>query len=74
MSNATKVEFMSILKKETNNPTEIIDKIRLLTIYVLCTSDISELRSLCELLKTLHPNDFDESFINSMIKKRKDFS
>jgi hypothetical protein len=51
MSNATRQEFNNIFKKETTSPAEFLDKMRLLIIYVLCTSDLSDVKSICDLMR-----------------------
>lgn len=73
MSNATKQEFMNIMRRETDNPQEFMDKLRLLLIFIYCSSDIQEIKSVMELLKTLHPSEFEESTIHTILRKRKEF-
>jgi hypothetical protein len=71
MSTATKLEFMNIMKKETETPKEFMDKMRLLLIFIFCSSDINEIKGVVETLKTIHANEFDEAFVQALIKKRK---
>lgn len=71
MSNATKIEFMNFMKKETDSPEEFLDKMRLLLIFIFCSSDLNEIKGLIETLKALHHNEFEEATIQNILRKRK---
>lgn len=73
MSNATKQQFMDFFKKETEKKDEISDKVRLLLIYIFCSEDLSDVKQIIETMRTLHQSSFNEEFISSILKKRKDF-
>ena len=48
VSSSNKLEFVNFVKKETDKQEEINDKIRLLIIYILCSSDLSEVKPMIE--------------------------
>ena len=73
MSGATRQVFNELLKKETDKQDEFNDKLRLLMIYILCSSEISDIKQLIETLKTLHKDKFNEEFIQSLVRRRRDF-
>jgi hypothetical protein len=73
MSNATRQQFMEFFSKETDKRDEINDKIRLLLINIFCSGDLSDVKQIIDTIKTLHKDNFDEGFIQSLLKKRKDF-
>lgn len=64
---------MEFFNKETDKKDEINDKIRLLLIYIFCSSDLSDVISIIDRLNSLHKEAFNEEFIQSLLKKRKDF-
>lgn len=51
------------MKRETSTPEEFMDKMRLLLIFMYCSSDINEIKNVIEILKVMHANEFDESFV-----------
>lgn len=71
MSSSTRLKFMDFMKKETETPKEFMDKMRLLLIFIFCSSDIHEIKGVVEILKTIHASEFDETFVQALIKKRK---
>ena len=44
VSSGNKVELMNYFKQETEKEEEIMDKMRLLMIYIMCGSDLREIR------------------------------
>lgn len=69
--NNIKQDFMNIIKKETETPTEFLDKMRVVMIFLLCSSDPTEIKNVIELMKTLHPSEFNENMVQKILKKRK---
>ena len=64
---------MEFFNKPTDKTDEINDKLRLLLIYIYCSGDLSDVKSIIEVMKNLHKDSFNEDFISSILKKRKDF-
>ena len=54
MSNATKQFFLEFFNKLTDKTDEINDKLRLLLIYIYCSGDLSDIKSIIEVMKNLH--------------------
>ncbi|CDW72057.1 sec1 family protein [Stylonychia lemnae] len=73
MSNATKNIFMEFMRKDTQKQDEFEDKMRLLLIYIICSSDLTDIKQILDTLKTIHNDQFDEEFVQGLLKKRKDF-
>ena len=63
MSTATKNLFMEFIRKDTQKQDEIEDKMRLLLIFIICSSDLSDIKPIIDTLKTIHNDQFDEEFI-----------
>lgn len=55
ITSETKMAFMHIMNKETETPQAFLDKMRLLMIFIMCSSDYQEIKSLLTQLKKLHP-------------------
>jgi hypothetical protein len=44
ISNATKAEIKNLFKKESEEPTSFVDKLRLLILMILCQVDIQDIK------------------------------
>eukprot|EP00347_Sterkiella_histriomuscorum_P002792 403366783 len=73
LSSASKTVFMELMRRDTTKQDEFNDKIRLLIIYILCSGDVSDILQIIEQLKEMHREQFDNEFIQALLKKRKDF-
>lgn len=71
VSHANKQKMLEYMK--TDRQDAFNDKMRLLIICVLCGNDLAEIRSLIDVMKLLHGDQFDEPFIQSLLRKRPDF-
>lgn len=70
LSSANKAEVVSILGRETDKLDEFHDKMRLIIIYIMCGQDYKEIKEAIDLVKSLHMDKWDQSFIDSLLKKR----
>ena len=80
LSTSTKQDLFTYLGTETDSGEILSDKIRILVMMAGACSDLVTVQQAIELVK--HPGenkqegsaDFDDSFLQNMIKQRKDFS
>jgi hypothetical protein len=70
LSSANKAEVVSILGRETDKVDEFQDKMRLLIIYIMCGQDFKEIKEAIDMVKSLHMDKWDDSFVDSLLKKR----
>ncbi len=63
MSSSTRIQFMEFMRKDTEKQDEFNDKIRLLVIYIFCSGDVSDIKQIMDIIKTIHKDQFDEEFI-----------
>ena len=73
VSSSNKNDLMAYMKTETTKQDEYFDKLRLVLIYILCSNDSNEVKSMIDILRQLHADKFNEAFIQSVLKKRSDF-
>lgn len=73
VSSGNKAEVMRYIRKEVDTKEEYMDKMRLLIIYIICGSDTQEVKQIVEIMKTVHLDKWDESFVEGLLKKRPNY-
>ena len=68
-----RAEVMRYMRKEVDTKEEYMDKMRLLIIYIICGSDTQEVKQIVEIMKTVHLDKWDESFVEGLLKKRPNY-
>ena len=71
LSGENKTDFNAFLNRETDTPSAFMDKMRMLLIYIFCCRDKQEIKVAIEMVKAAHPHEFNEAFVESLLKDRK---